>query len=256
MLCLSLVYEVRRYKFFTAPSSGACPRQISKEIKCSRKKRTAARTTHSHCGRVWWMQYQLGAEDALESHANSSAAYKYSLPSSAVRENLTAFYEVSIQRSNCHALDNMSKTASIIAFASVNWSGTGLILLLGIAAIITFQRLGRFPIVQHNSTLLIKGWPLVGCVEFFNRRAEFLVSGFRLSQDGHFRFRYGMHLIIALSGADARTSYFSTRGLDPLSGCVSLVRRPVSLLQEFDQVADTLLCSQVSRVRTIWKAGG
>lgn len=141
---------------------------------------------------------------------------------------------------------------NIIASTSTDWISTVLILLLGIAAILAIQRLGKVSIAQHDPPTLLVGWPLVGCADFFHRRAEFLVTGCGLSQDGHFCFRYGMHLIVALSGADGRASFFSTRGLDPSAGFVVL---HVTLSQHTKQLIDTRLCSPVFQVRIIWKAG-
>lgn len=65
-----------------------------------------------------------------------------------------------------------------------------------------------------------KGWPLLGCLDFFSQRNEFLKLGCLRSSNGQFSFYYGAKSIVALSGSAARTAFFTQRGLDLSEGYV------------------------------------
>lgn len=53
---------------------------------------------------------------------------------------------------------------------------------------------------------------------FSKGRAEYLQTGKRQSQDGQFSFWHGTNHVVAVSGHSSRSSYMTSRGLDPVSG--------------------------------------
>ena len=54
----------------------------------------------------------------------------------------------------------------------------------------------------------------LGAPGFSKRRAEYL----RRASNGCFSFWYGTNHVVAFSGGDARSTFLTSRGLDPLSG--------------------------------------
>lgn len=69
-----------------------------------------------------------------------------------------------------------------------------------------------------SGALAAKGWPLLGSIDFFRCRGDFLKDGREQSPNGHFSFYYGPHPIVALSGEAARQAYLNVRGLNLFAG--------------------------------------
>ncbi|KAF4970296.1 hypothetical protein FSARC_2616 [Fusarium sarcochroum] len=59
----------------------------------------------------------------------------------------------------------------------------------------------------------------LGAPGFSKRRAEYL----RQASNGYFSFWYGANHVVAVSGADARSTFLTSRGLDPLSGHLAVL---------------------------------
>lgn len=111
----------------------------------------------------------------------------------------------------------MTLLATLVS--SQAWSASALIIL------ITTLGLAFLPIIRRPSfpkvapLALEKGsFPIIGGLGFFTRRAAFLNAGRKASKSGQFSFHYGPHPIIAVSGEAARSTYFTSRGLDLSAG--------------------------------------
>ncbi|KAH8889217.1 cytochrome P450, partial [Thozetella sp. PMI_491] len=82
--------------------------------------------------------------------------------------------------------------------------------------LIYFISLLRKPPLGHGAPKLVLGWPLVGSIDFYRSRQEFMGLEKRKAASGQFSFSYGPFNIIALSGHAARESFYSSRPLDLL----------------------------------------
>ena len=75
----------------------------------------------------------------------------------------------------------------------------------------------RFQIIP-NAPGLFKDQNLFGSLRFTTSRAEYLEEGIKQSSDGQFSFWHGGNHIVVVSGEAARTSFQTSRGLDPTAG--------------------------------------
>jgi hypothetical protein len=65
---------------------------------------------------------------------------------------------------------------------------------------------------------LYNGHTVFGSHQFSTSRANYLECGTKQSQNGQFSFWYGGNHVVVLSGESARTSFLTSRGLDPSAG--------------------------------------
>ncbi|KAF4589164.1 cytochrome P450 6A1 [Ophiocordyceps camponoti-floridani] len=93
---------------------------------------------------------------------------------------------------------------------------------LAAAIVILVQMVSSRPVLPPDAPREVRGWPLVGCVDFFRRRRDFLLWGSRIGPGRQFSFFYGPHPIVAVSGPEARASFFNARGLDLGAGFAGL----------------------------------
>ncbi|KAK8117712.1 cytochrome P450 6A1 [Apiospora kogelbergensis] len=73
-----------------------------------------------------------------------------------------------------------------------------------------------------NAPELFKDQSIFGSLRFTTSRAEYLAEGLAQSPDGQFSFLHGGNHIVVVSGEAARTSFQTSRGLDPGAGFVAL----------------------------------
>lgn len=95
-----------------------------------------------------------------------------------------------------------------------SWPISVLLLLLTVAAALLAHVVASRPSFPSSAPRLLKGWPILGSIDFFRDRADFLDKNTKKVPNGQFSFYYGPHPIVAVSGPDARASFFNTRGLD------------------------------------------
>lgn len=93
------------------------------------------------------------------------------------------------------------------------WLSSTLVVLVTTLGLLAVRFILR-PSLPQNAPYYVRGWPLLGCLDFFWRRTEFLHAGKAKSPNGQFSFYYGPLPIVALSGLDARSAFFMARGLD------------------------------------------
>ncbi|POR32011.1 Obtusifoliol 14-alpha demethylase [Tolypocladium paradoxum] len=104
-----------------------------------------------------------------------------------------------------------------------SWLAGALVLLLTMAVLLVGRLTWRRPAFPSSAPRLLKGWPVIGSPGFFRARSDFLRDCRAKSPDGQFSFYYGAHPIVAVSGPSARSSYYTTRGLDVTSGFSALI---------------------------------
>ncbi|PHH71663.1 hypothetical protein CDD80_5078 [Ophiocordyceps camponoti-rufipedis] len=93
---------------------------------------------------------------------------------------------------------------------------------LAAAIVILVQMVSSRPRLPPDAPREVRGWPLLGCLDFFRRRRDFLVWGSKLGPGRQFSFFYGPHPIVAVSGPEARASFFNSRELSLGAGFAGL----------------------------------
>lgn len=86
--------------------------------------------------------------------------------------------------------------------------------------LVYFASLLRKPPLRQGAPKLAPGWPFFGSIDFYRERQRFMGSEKAKSATGQFSFTYGPFNIIALSGHEARESFYASRPLDLLPAYV------------------------------------
>ncbi|GAM91126.1 hypothetical protein ANO11243_091730 [Dothideomycetidae sp. 11243] len=60
----------------------------------------------------------------------------------------------------------------------------------------------------------VQGWPVIGCWQFWSRRADFHLENSSQSPSGNFHYRVGPYSVVAVSGKDSRKVFFEHSSLD------------------------------------------
>lgn len=97
------------------------------------------------------------------------------------------------------------------------WPSCILVLALTIL-FLAFPRTFSRPAWPSNAPRYLRGLPLLGSLDFFRCRLDFQKKSSATTETGNFSFFYGSHPIVSLSGADARKTFFTARGLDLTEG--------------------------------------
>nr|QGV56756.1 Jtm01 [Epichloe sp. LpTG-4] len=111
------------------------------------------------------------------------------------------------------------------------WLISGVVLLLAAAAVLVGQMAASRPRLDGRAPRLLKGAPILGCLDFFRCRSEFLLKGRDRDPSRQFSFFYGPYPIVALSGSAARSFFYTARGLDFIPGFLALVAAGPSIEQ-------------------------
>ncbi|KJZ77225.1 hypothetical protein HIM_03546 [Hirsutella minnesotensis 3608] len=109
------------------------------------------------------------------------------------------------------------------------WPASVLMLLLTGAAAIVIQMVASRPSFPSGAPRLLKGTPILGCLDFFRSRSEFLLKGRDNDPSRQFSFYYGPHPIVVVSGSSARSFFYNARGLDLQAGFSTLFAAGPSL---------------------------
>lgn len=81
--------------------------------------------------------------------------------------------------------------------------------------------LAKRPLLPKNVPALLRGLPVVGSIEFYTERFDFIQRIKSKIPGKHFTFYYGRYPIIAMTGETGRSVVFNTRALDLKSAFVS-----------------------------------
>ncbi|KAK8006972.1 fungal cellulose binding domain containing protein [Apiospora arundinis] len=76
--------------------------------------------------------------------------------------------------------------------------------------------------IAPNAPATFKDNSLFGSLRFTTSRADYLAEGIQQSPDGQFSFWHGGNHVVVVSGEAARTSFQTSRGLDPSAGFAAL----------------------------------
>ena len=96
----------------------------------------------------------------------------------------------------------------------------GPVILCVATMLVYLMSLLRRPSLREGAPKLAHGWPFLGSIGFYQSRQQFMTSEKEKTASGQFSFTYGPFNIIALSGHEARDSFYSSRSLDLLSAYV------------------------------------
>ncbi|KAK5120820.1 hypothetical protein LTR85_005887 [Meristemomyces frigidus] len=68
-----------------------------------------------------------------------------------------------------------------------------------------------------------EAWPILGSMQFFTKRWDFMRSGAQHSKTGNFMFHAGPHDIVAISGQESRKVFFESKALGFSEGYATLL---------------------------------
>ncbi|KAK8022707.1 cytochrome p450 6a1 [Apiospora rasikravindrae] len=89
--------------------------------------------------------------------------------------------------------------------------------------LLLWRELARYRLqMAPNAPELYKDHTIFGSLRFTTSRAEYLADGIKQSRDGQFSFWHGGNHVVVVSGESARTSFQTSRGLDPSAGFAAL----------------------------------
>lgn len=74
------------------------------------------------------------------------------------------------------------------------------------------------PAFPRGSPKVFKGWPIVGAVELFKKRWEFLHKCIKQSPTGNFSTYIGKYQVLMLSGVESRKFFYESKELDLSAG--------------------------------------
>lgn len=103
------------------------------------------------------------------------------------------------------------------ALSYQNWPASIYILLLSVLAVfIKIQWQPSFPKAAPKQ--IKEGYPLLGALRLFTRRADFYNDALNHSSSGNFSFYYGKHQLVGLSGVEGRKTFFDSKDLNMSEG--------------------------------------
>lgn len=108
-------------------------------------------------------------------------------------------------------------TTQLASALAEKWQLSLLIGLIAVAIYTAFQVMSR-PTIPANAPRILKGLPILGSVNFFRARADFLRAGKTWAPKGLFSFYYGPHRVVAVSRDTDKKIFFSHRALDFAAG--------------------------------------
>lgn len=109
------------------------------------------------------------------------------------------------------------QTTQLTAALAEKWQMSLLIGFIAVAIFTAFQVMSR-PTIPANAPRVLKGLPILGSVNFFRARADFLRAGKAWAPKGLFSFYYGPHRIVAVSRDTDKKIFLSHRALDFAAG--------------------------------------
>ncbi|OAA77091.1 Cytochrome P450 [Akanthomyces lecanii RCEF 1005] len=112
-------------------------------------------------------------------------------------------------------------TTQLASALAEKWQLSLLIGLIAIAIYTAVQVMSR-PTIPANAPRILKGLPILGSVNFFRARADFLRAGKAWAPKGLFSFYYGPHRVVAVSRDTDKKIFFSHRALDFAAGYAAL----------------------------------
>jgi hypothetical protein len=101
-----------------------------------------------------------------------------------------------------------------------SWPASVYILLLSVLITVIAGIAWRPPLPKSAPKLLNGGYPVLGALRFFSRRADFYNDGLGTTESGHFSFFFGKHPIVGVSGLEGRKTFFESRDLNMAEGWV------------------------------------
>lgn len=126
----------------------------------------------------------------------------------------------------------MVPTLSALWANPQTWPLAFLAVSLSSILLVVIHLLINRPDFPSTAPAYLKGYPILGSLGFFGKRLDFLKRGQTLSPNRLFSFYYGRHAIVALSGTEGRSLFYTTRSLDLNAGYVDYQFRHFYFVQD------------------------
>ncbi|KAM3515172.1 hypothetical protein MY11210_001184 [Beauveria gryllotalpidicola] len=117
------------------------------------------------------------------------------------------------------------------------WFAAVAVVILSTALLAIVSLLSQRPKLPKNAPILIRGWPILGSVDFYLQRCEFLEKQHKRRSGQPFSFYYGPHLIVGLVGEAGRTLLYNSRQFDVRAGYSILLAASPHVETEIDNPA-------------------
>ncbi|KAJ0108112.1 hypothetical protein J7T55_007231 [Diaporthe amygdali] len=109
------------------------------------------------------------------------------------------------------------ETGFTSALSYQNWPASIYILLLSVLAL--FIKIQWQPSFPKTAPKQIKeGYPLLGALRLFTKRADFCNDALAQSKTGNFSFYFGKHRLVGVSGIEGRKTFFDSKDMNMSEG--------------------------------------
>ncbi|KAM3445494.1 hypothetical protein NHJ13734_000407 [Beauveria thailandica] len=127
------------------------------------------------------------------------------------------------------------------------WLAAVAMMILFTALLPIVSLLWQRPKLPKNAPKLVRGWPILGSVDFYLQRCDFLEKQHKRRGGQPFSLYYGPHLIVGLVGEAGRTLLFNARQFDVRAGYSILLAASPHIETDIDNPA----LSQVNMFKKI-----
>ncbi|KAH8685239.1 cytochrome P450 [Ilyonectria robusta] len=86
--------------------------------------------------------------------------------------------------------------------------------IVTLVLVLAFGGMVTRPSFPKTAPKVHRGFPLLGSLEFFRARSDFMRQGKAQSKTGQFSFHYGPHSVVGVSGKAGKAAFYGNRGLD------------------------------------------
>ncbi|KAJ6780014.1 hypothetical protein PWT90_05530 [Aphanocladium album] len=145
-------------------------------------------------------------------------------------------------------------SSGVTAWVSWRWLATFAVLALSTVVLALANLIMQRPTLPKNAPTLIQGWPVLGSVDFYLRRNDFLRRERKNHGGRPFSFYYGQYPIVSLVGEAGRTFLYTSRQFDLRAGFSTLLAASPSADTNIDDPTEnqiTLFRKILTRERLI-----
>ncbi|KAK5134759.1 hypothetical protein LTR08_006134 [Meristemomyces frigidus] len=82
---------------------------------------------------------------------------------------------------------------------------------------------GKPALSKNAPTLTTEAWPVIGSLQFFTKRWDFMQRSMAKSETGNFTFYAGQHQVVGITGEEARKVFLESKQLDLSEGYAALL---------------------------------
>ncbi|OAR02106.1 hypothetical protein LLEC1_05477 [Akanthomyces lecanii] len=115
------------------------------------------------------------------------------------------------------------------------------VLALSAVALALISLVLQRPKLPQNAPKYVAGWPVLGSIEFYLGRRDFLERDKKKNGGHSFSFHYGKYPIVSLAGETGRTLLYTSRQFDLRAGYSTLLAASPSIETDIDNPAASQL---------------